>query len=151
TSGKSADWRNGAAGSPDSANSDNASSTTAANGQQKNDGEALNSLFARATQNKADAQQNPPPPAPATPAPSAVAQPVAYAAPSPTAPAHPPAAATVKVEPRGRAYLFRGIAGLIYSRGMDKLAERIQHIGLPASVDTYLVWRPIADQAIRDY
>ena len=35
-------------------------------------------------------------------------------------------------EPRGRAYLFRGIAGLIYSRGMDKLADRIKRTGLPA-------------------
>jgi pimeloyl-ACP methyl ester carboxylesterase len=34
---------------------------------------------------------------------------------------------------------------------MDTLAERIQRTGIPASVDTYLVWRPIADQAIRDY
>ena len=31
----------------------------------------------------------------------------------------------VAIEPRGRAYLFRGIAGLIYSRGMDELARRI--------------------------
>jgi hypothetical protein len=57
----------------------------------------------------------------------------------------------VKIEPHGRAYLFRGIAGLIYSRGMDKLAERVQRAGIPSSVDTYLVWRPVADQAIRDY
>jgi pimeloyl-ACP methyl ester carboxylesterase len=34
---------------------------------------------------------------------------------------------------------------------MDKLADRIRRAGIPASVDTYLVWRPVADQAIRDY
>ena len=55
------------------------------------------------------------------------------------------------VEPRGRAYLFRGVAGLIYSRGMDSLAERIRRAGIPASVQTYLTWRGSVDQAIRDY
>jgi pimeloyl-ACP methyl ester carboxylesterase len=52
---------------------------------------------------------------------------------------------------RGRAYLFRGIAGLIFSRGMDELAQRINRIGVAASVDTYLVWRGVANQAILDY
>ncbi|MGN6747106.1 MAG: LysM peptidoglycan-binding domain-containing protein [Xanthobacteraceae bacterium] len=55
------------------------------------------------------------------------------------------------VEPRGRAYLFRGVAGLIYSRGMDSLADRIRAAGIPASVQTYLTWRGSVDQAIRDY
>jgi pimeloyl-ACP methyl ester carboxylesterase len=52
---------------------------------------------------------------------------------------------------RGRAYLFRGIAGLIFSRGMDELAQRINRIRVAASVDTYLVWRGVANQAILDY
>jgi hypothetical protein len=52
---------------------------------------------------------------------------------------------------RGRAYLFRGIAGLIFSTGMDELAQRINRIGVAASVDTYLVWRGVANQAILDY
>ncbi len=91
-----------------------------------------------------------PPPAPV---PSPVAKPVVVADARDTVPpvAPPPAAEKVNVAPRGRAYLFRGIAGLIYSRGMDKLADRIQRTGIPASVDTYLMWRPVADQAIRDY
>jgi len=55
------------------------------------------------------------------------------------------------LEPHGRAYLFRGVAGLLYSRGMDSLAERIEHAGIPASVQTYLLWRPTAEEAIRDY
>jgi hypothetical protein len=63
----------------------------------------------------------------------------------------PPQAADQIAAPRGRAYLFRGVAGLIYSRGVDKLAARIRHSGIPASVDTYLLWRPVADAAIRDY
>lgn len=87
----------------------------------KSDSAALNSLFART----AGAKSSDPP--------------------------APPAAAEKIVEARGRAYLFRGVAGLIYSRGMDKLAERIKRAGIPASVDTYLMWRPVADEAIRDY
>ena len=54
-------------------------------------------------------------------------------------------------QPRGRAYLFRGVAGLIYSRGIDTLAARIRRTGIPASVGTYLLWRPTLDEAIRDY
>jgi len=159
TSGKSADWRN--AGSD--ANSDN-TGATAPTSSQRNDSEALNSLFARATQNKPNTPpvppQSAPPPAATSPVASSATSPatspaakpveVAYAH-DPAAPPAPPEAASVKIAPHGRAYLFRGIAGLIYSRGMDKLAERIRGTGIPASVDTYLVWRPIADQAIRDY
>jgi hypothetical protein len=62
-----------------------------------------------------------------------------------------PASPKATLEPHGRAYLFRGVAGLLYSRGMDSLAERIQQAGIPASVQTYLLWRPVAEQAIRDY
>jgi LysM repeat protein len=54
-------------------------------------------------------------------------------------------------QPRGRAYLFRGVAGLIYSTGIDRLADRISHAGLTASVDTYLVWPGVAAEAIREY
>ncbi len=63
----------------------------------------------------------------------------------------PPIATDKVIEPRGRAYLFRGVAGLIYSRGMDQLAYRINRTGVTASVDTYLIWRLVANQAIRDY
>ena len=68
------------------------------------------------------------------------------------APVPPPVQRADKnTAPRGRAYLFRGVAGLIYSRGVDKLAASIRHVGIPASVDTYLLWRPVAEAAVRDY
>lgn len=72
------------------------------------------------------------------------------AAPAPQTTPGPQAADKITT-PRGRAYLFRGVAGLIYSRGIDKLAARIRRTGIPASIDTYLLWRPTADAAIRDY
>ena len=34
---------------------------------------------------------------------------------------------------------------------MDELARRISRAGVQASVDTYLMWRAVANQAIRDY
>ncbi len=148
TSGKSPDWKNASANSSSDTDSDSAGSTPATTptaATDKNDTDALTSLFARASKNQA----NTPQPAPA---PSAAAKPVVVAEARATAtPSMPSAAEKVAVEPHGRAYLFRGIAGIIYSRGMDKLAERIQRVGIPASVDTYLMWRPVADQAIRDY
>jgi len=150
-SSKSAEWKN--ANTSDSAEADTTGSASRTASQQKNEGEALNSLFARAAQNK-PAQPPASAPIPA-PAPTSIqaAKPVVVAdardTPVSAAPAAPPA--TSKIQPRGRAYLFRGVAGLIYSRGMDKLADRIRHAGIPASVDTYLLWRPVADQAIRDY
>ena len=142
------------ASTPDTANTDTTGSASPAVSSQKSDGEALNSLFARAAQNKSAQPAAAPDPAPAT-ASVPAAKPVVVAdardTPVSAAPTPAPAPASVKVQPRGRAYLFRGIAGLIYSRGMDKLADRIRRAGIPASVDTYLMWRPVADQAIRDY
>jgi hypothetical protein len=105
------------------------------------DNTGLNSLFARAV--KVDPEplvaQDP-----AKPMTVALAEDRA-------APAKFPPAATEKVTGLGHAYLFRGVAGLIYSRGMDRLAERIERIGVSASVDTYVVWRGIAEEAIRTY
>ena len=86
-------------------------------------------------------------------APTATVKSVAVAS-SGNTPTHavPPLADTDKATiARGRAYLFRGIAGLIFSRGMDELAQRINRTGVTASVDTYLVWRGVANQAILDY
>lgn len=80
---------------------------------------------------------------------AANARPVASAVDIAPPPAHPPEKEVAV--PRGRAYLFRGVAGLIYSRGMDSLADRIRHAGVTASVETYLLWRGAADQAIQEY
>jgi fermentation-respiration switch protein FrsA (DUF1100 family) len=128
--------------------SDNAAADPANTGSTS-DTAALTSLFARASRNDLNSAapgDNPPP------APPAGIKPVALMEPGAANPAMtPPDAADKVTQPRGRAYLFRGIAGLIYSRGVDKLAERIKRAGIDSSVDTYLVWRGVADQAIRDY
>jgi hypothetical protein len=52
---------------------------------------------------------------------------------------------------RARAYLFRGFAGMVFSRGTDKLAERIQEAGFKATVDEALRCPVIANDAVRDY
>jgi hypothetical protein len=78
----------------------------------------------------------------------AVAGPVAV---SDEAPGLPPDASRPAVEPHARAYLFRGAMGPFFSRGMDWLTERIEHAGIPASVDEFTICRIIAAQAIRDY
>jgi fermentation-respiration switch protein FrsA (DUF1100 family) len=146
-SSKSPEWRNASANSSNDTASESTGSTATAQsaGSDNNETESLNSLFARAAQGKLNAPQ------PAPLAPSPVATPVVVADAETIAPTPPPATEKITVTPRGRAYLFRGIAGLIYSRGMDTLAERIRRTGIPASVDTYLMWRPVVDQAIRDY
>lgn len=105
---------------------------------------AGNSLFARAAEAKPD-------PKPVDPIAALVTADAGTAGEGVKPVGPPPAAEKIVIEPRGRAYLFRGVAGLIYSRGMDKLAERINRAGVTASVDTYLMWRPVADAAIRDY
>jgi hypothetical protein len=56
----------------------------------------------------------------------------------------------VTVQPRGRAYLFRGFIGLT-DWGMDELTDRINRTGVTADVNSYLMWRGVADQAISDY
>ncbi len=53
-------------------------------------------------------------------------------------------------EPHGRAYLFRGLIGLI-DWGMDELAGRINRTGVAANIDSHLMWRSVADKAISDY
>jgi LysM repeat protein len=60
------------------------------------------------------------------------------------------AASAQTAEPRGRAYLFRGLIGLI-DWGMDELAGRIAKSGVQANIDSHLVWRSMADKAIADY
>jgi hypothetical protein len=58
----------------------------------------------------------------------------------------PPASA-----PRGRAYLFRGALGPIFSRGMDRLATELQQAGIDADVYEFTICRLIAARAIAVY
>jgi len=144
-SSKQATWWKGSAAK--SASDDTGSDTSATAGTDHTDTAALNSLFARASEGKispASVAATEPPPTKS----AAVAN--TGQTTMPNAPALG-SAEKVATEPRGRAYLYRGIAGLIYSRGMDKLEERIQHIGIAASVSTYMLWRNDIDGAIRDY
>ena len=62
--------------------------------------------------------------------------------------ASPPATTTL---PRGRVYLFRGALGLIFSRGMDKLAKRIEEAGVTVDVNEFTVCAYVAERAIREY
>ena len=53
--------------------------------------------------------------------------------------------------PRPRAYLFRGALGPFFSRGIDRLTERLEEAGITANVYEFTICRLIAAQAIRDY
>ena len=55
------------------------------------------------------------------------------------------------IEPRGRAYLFRGALGPIFSRGMDSLTEQIERAGITANVYEFTICAFIAETAIREY
>src|SRR5580698_1708006 len=50
----------------------------------------------------------------------------------------------------GRAYLFRGLIGLI-DWGMDELAARITRNGVSANIGSHMMWSSVASQAISDY
>ena len=65
--------------------------------------------------------------------------------------APPPDATRPAVELHGRAYLFRGAMGPFFSRGMDRLTDRIEQAGITANVYEFTICRIIAAQAIRDY
>jgi hypothetical protein len=62
-----------------------------------------------------------------------------------------PASGGPVIQPRGRAYLFRGAMGPIFSRGMDRLTERIEQTGITANVYEFTICRFIAATVIRDY
>ena len=114
------------------------SQNSAASASDRREAANLDALFAGAADGGADGRAAPTPPVV-----------VASAADIAPPPARPPEREIA--EPRGRAYLFRGVAGLIYSRGMDSLADRIRHAGVAARVQTYLLWHAAVDQAIQDY
>jgi len=54
-------------------------------------------------------------------------------------------------EPRGRAYLFRGALGPIFSRGMDRLTRELQQAGIEADVFEFTICRLVAARAITVY
>jgi hypothetical protein len=128
-----------------------AAQTAPAAAADKNGAAPMNSLFARAEGKPAEAD----PPQPVQPAKPDGTKPIWVATNEDTEhtvePAAPSAAEKPTAQLRGRVYLYRGVAGLIYSRGMDGLAERIRRAGMEASVTTYLLWRGDAAQAVRDY
>jgi LysM domain len=63
---------------------------------------------------------------------------------SPPPPAFTPA-------PRPRAYLFRGALGPFFSRGIDRLTERLEEAGITANVYEFTICELIADRAIEEY
>jgi hypothetical protein len=67
------------------------------------------------------------------------------------APVAPPATEQPVKESRGRAYLFRGALGPIFSRGMDRLTERIERAGVTAGVYEFTICPLVAQKAIREY
>ncbi len=73
------------------------------------------------------------------------------AAADPAAAVAPLADAQIPAGPRPRVYLFRGFAGIVFSRGMDALAERIEQAGFPATVNEAVICPVIAKDAISDY
>jgi hypothetical protein len=62
-----------------------------------------------------------------------------------------PAVDTSSIMPRGRVYLFRGALGLIFSRGMDRLTEKLQKAGLTADVYEFTICSLIANNAVDTY
>jgi hypothetical protein len=61
-----------------------------------------------------------------------------------------PAAATFAQQPP-RVYLFRGFAGMIFARGLDALAERIEHLGFSATTNEAVMCPVVAKEAIAGY
>jgi hypothetical protein len=72
---------------------------------------------------------------------SAIATPVAVPEPSEPSP----------VQPAGRVYLFRGALGLIFSRGMDRLAEKLERANITANVYEFTVCQLVIGAAIEVY
>jgi pimeloyl-ACP methyl ester carboxylesterase len=65
--------------------------------------------------------------------------------------AAPPDATQPATQPQARAYLFRGALGPIFSRGIDRLTNRLQKAGIRADVYEFTICRLIADRAVRDF
>jgi hypothetical protein len=53
--------------------------------------------------------------------------------------------------PHGHVYLFRGALGPIFSRGIDRLSQRLEQAGMKADVYEFTLCGLIAEKAMRDY
>src|SRR5260370_41164314 len=73
----------------------------------------------------------------------ALAGPVARStvAPATAAPMVPPGATQSATQPQARVYLFRGALGPIFSRGMDRLTERLEQAGIRADANEFTICR----------
>ena len=52
--------------------------------------------------------------------------------------------------PKAHVYLLRGVLN-IFSLGLDEIAAKLRRLGIYATVDNYLGWQGLADQAAADY
>jgi LysM repeat protein len=87
---------------------------------------------------------------PAAPSPAPQTSPTPQTSPAPQA-TSAPQGSEIENQPQARAYLFRGALGPIFSRGMDKLTDRLEQAGVKASVWEFTICSFVADQAIQDY
>src|ERR1700737_2604614 len=62
-----------------------------------------------------------------------------------------PEAREFATQPQGRAYLFRGALGPIFSLGMDRLTKRLERAGIKADVYEFTICPLVGAQGIRDY
>ncbi|MBV1698746.1 MAG: LysM peptidoglycan-binding domain-containing protein [Hyphomicrobiales bacterium] len=69
----------------------------------------------------------------------------------PAAAIAPVAGTQIPPEPKPRVYLFRGFAGIVFSRGMDTLAGLIEQAGFSATINEAMMCPLTAKDAIRDY
>ena len=53
-------------------------------------------------------------------------------------------------QPGAHVYLLRGFAN-VFSLGMDQIAAKLQQQGIHATVDNYLAWPSLAEQAAAEY
>lgn len=61
----------------------------------------------------------------------------------------PPPPASAKPYGYGRIIVLRGL-GNVFSRGMDKMAKKMQAYGLPVELDNHSQWHRMADEIIAD-
>jgi len=60
------------------------------------------------------------------------------------------AAVPASATPSARVYLLRGVLN-IFSLGLDEIAAKLQQQGILVTIDNYLAWSSLADQAAAEY